>query len=148
MNKVFLGTSFSGHVDYKTGQVNMDYRKHVEEILEALRTIGSFVVFCAVEHEGWVIATHTPPEVGVKKDLNEIDNSDILLALLPTDLISAGLQYEIGYADAKGKQILLATETGSELAYFNQGAVNLGHASHFEYESPDSLAQHVFSLVK
>jgi nucleoside 2-deoxyribosyltransferase len=143
MNRLFLGTSFSGHVNSETGEVNTNYRKKVEDVIEALRTIGNYTVFCAVEHEKWVIAKDIPPEVGVEKDLDEINKSDAMLALLPTGLISGGLQYEIGYADAKGKRVLMATEAGSELAYFNQGAVNLGHAIHIEYDSPESLAAHV-----
>lgn len=143
MSRLFLGTSFSGHVDFETGQINPDYRKHVEGMIDALRTIGGFTVFCAVEHEGWVIATDVPPEVGVEKDLAEIDNSDVMLALLPTGMISGGLQYEIGYAEGKGKKVVLASEVGSELAYFNQGAVNLGRVAHLEYDSPESLAEQV-----
>ncbi|HSH18705.1 MAG TPA: nucleoside 2-deoxyribosyltransferase [Candidatus Saccharimonadales bacterium] len=143
MNRLFLGTSFSGHVNYETGEVNPDYRKKIEDVIDALRTVGNFMVFCAVEHEQWVIANDISPEVGVEKDLAEIDESDAMLALLPTGLISAGLQYEIGYADARGRRVLLATETGTELAYFNQGAVNLGRATHIEYDSPESLATQV-----
>lgn len=148
MNRLFLGTSFSGHVDYETGQVHSEYREHVVDILKALRDLGGYSVFCAVEHENWVIANNIPPEVGVEKDLSEIETSDMMLALLPTGLISAGLQYEIGYADAKGKKVALATEVGSELAYFNQGAVNLGRAVHVVYDSPESLVANIQQTLK
>lgn len=147
MKRLFLGTSFSGHVDYETGRVNPEYRRQVEVMIEALRKTGEFTVFCAVEHEGWVVASDVPPEVGVKKDLAEIDESDVMLAVLPTGLISGGLQYEIGYAEAKGKKVVLASEVGAKLAYFNQGAVNLGRVAHLEYDSPDSLAAQVKALV-
>lgn len=139
MNRLFLATSFSGHVDYETGRVNPDYREKVEAVIDALRAVGGFTVFCAAEYEGWIIASDVPAEVGVEKDLAEIDKSDVVLALLPTGLISAGLQYEVGYASAKGKQVVLATESGSELAYFNQGVVNLGRVAHIEYDTPESL---------
>jgi nucleoside 2-deoxyribosyltransferase len=143
MNRMFLGTSFSGHVDYDTGRVHSEYREKVENILKALRDLGGYSVFCAVEHEGWVIADNIPPEVGVEVDLAEIDTSEIMLALLPTGIISGGLQYEIGYADAKGKKIVMATEVNSDLAYFNQGAANLGRAVHIEYDSPESLVTNI-----
>jgi nucleoside 2-deoxyribosyltransferase len=139
MNRLFLATSFSGHVNYETGEVNPEYRNKVEAVIDALRDIGGFTVFCAVEHENWIIPKDVPPEVGVEKDLIEIDRSDVVFALLPTGLISAGLQYEIGYADAKGKNVILATELGSELAYFNQGVVNLRRVTHIEYENPESI---------
>ena len=139
MNRIFLATSFSGHVDYETGEVNPDYREKVEVAINTLRAVGGFTVFCAAEYENWIIASDVPPELGVEKDLAEIDESDVMLALLPTGLISAGLQYEVGYAEAKGKIVVLATESGTELAYFNQGAVNLGRVKHVEYNSPTNL---------
>lgn len=140
MSKLFLATSFSGHVDYETGIVVPEYRRTIEGILSALRTTGEFDVFCAVEYEGWVISGDVPPEVGVQKDLAEIDEADIVLAVLPTGIISAGIQYEVGYADAKGTHVVLATEKGTELAYFNQGVVALGRVAHIAYESSEDLA--------
>lgn len=147
MNRLFLATSFSGHINYETGEVNTDYREKVELVIEALRNAGGFTVFCAIEHENWIIASDIPPEIGVEKDLAEIDESDIVLGLLPTGLISAGLQYEVGYADAKGKQVVLAIESGSELTYFNQGAANLGRVAHIEYESPENLVANMRQVL-
>lgn len=147
MNRLFLATSFSGHVNYETGEVNPNYREQVEAVIDTLRTVGGFTVFCAVEHENWIIAGDVPPEVGVEKDLAEIDESDVVLALLPTGLISAGLQYEVGYADAKGKSVVLATESGSELAYFNQGAANLGRVRYVEYDSPANLVANMQQVL-
>ena len=112
-------------------------------MLKALRDLGGYSVFCAVEHEDWIIANNIPPEVGVEKDLAEIELSDIVLALLPIGLVSAGLQYEIGFADAKGKKVVMATETTSELAYFNQGSVGLGRTAHVVYDSPEALVNNL-----
>ncbi|MBP7767422.1 nucleoside 2-deoxyribosyltransferase [Candidatus Saccharibacteria bacterium] len=145
MSRLFLATSFSGHVDYETGLVNSDYRHKIEFILASLRANGEFTVFCAVEEEGWTIKADVLPEVGVKLDLKEIDKCDMFLALLPPDLISAGLQTEVGYAHANGKQVVLATENGSKLGlgYFNEGLAKLDGVAHIEYESPDELANFV-----
>lgn len=142
MKRLFVGTSFSGHVNYETGQVNPDFRKEVEGILGALRDLGKFTVFCAVEHENWIVSDE-PPEVGIEKDLKEIDDSDIVLVILPTGLISGGLQYELGHAGAKEKQVFIATDAGAELGYFNQGVVNSNRAQHIIYDGPESLAQQI-----
>jgi nucleoside 2-deoxyribosyltransferase len=142
MSKLFLATSFSGHVNYETGEVNADYREKIGDVIDALRNVGGFTVFCAVEHENWIMSDE-PPEVGVEKDLVEIDESDVVLGLLPAGLISAGLQYEIGYADGKGKQAIIATEPVSELAYFNQGVANLGRVAHIQYDTPETLVEQV-----
>lgn len=145
MSRLFLATSFSGHVNYETGVVNPDYRSKIESMLSSLRALGELTVFCAVEEEQWKIKADVPPEVGVKLDLEEIDKCDMFLAILPPDLISAGLQTEVGYAHAKAKQVVLATENGSKLGlgYFNEGLVKLDGVAHIEYESPDEIANFV-----
>lgn len=145
MKRLFVATSFSGHVDYETGQVNPEFRKSIEETLDALRSVGGFAVFCAVEYEGWVISD-VPPEVGVEKDLEEIEKCDVFLALLH-GAVSAGVQYETGYADAKEKQVIVATPSDTNLSYFNQGAVNLGRSKHVRYDSPELLAAQVKKLL-
>jgi hypothetical protein len=33
MKKLFLATSFSGQIDYETGQVKPEFRKDIEEII-------------------------------------------------------------------------------------------------------------------
>jgi nucleoside 2-deoxyribosyltransferase len=146
MNKLFVATSFSGHVDYETGQVEPEFRKETEEVLESLRSVGGFVVFCAVEHEGWVIS-NVPPEIGVEKDLREIDESDTFLAILQ-ESISGGVQYELGYSDASGKKVFVATKPGIDLAYFNQGAANLRRFTHLTYANPDLLATQLRNLTE
>ena len=139
MKKLFVATSFSGQVDYVTGHVKSEFRKSIEAILESLRVIGGFTVFCAIEHEGWVIS-NDPPEVGVAKDLEEIDASDGVLAILH-DAPSAGVQYEMGYANGQNKQVFAATPAEEKLAYFNQGLVNLGNIIHISYENHELLAE-------
>ncbi len=146
MSKVFLATSFSNQVDYDTGEVKPVFRKVIEEILEALRKSGHLEVFCAVEHEGWII-TNSPPDIGVKKDLEEIDNSDILLALVH-DQPSAGVQFEIGYALGKGKHVFIATEGDGRLSYFNQGVVGNNLARHLSYENPEKLATQLSAIIE
>ncbi len=145
MKNVFLGTSFSGHVNYETGEVNPDFRAKVELMLVALRS-KDFDVFCAVEHEGWVISD-IPPEVGVREDLARIDESDAMLAYLPPDILSEGLQFELGYALNSGKPTILATELGTKIGYFNQGVVNLGLVKHIVFDSPESLATQIVDVI-
>ncbi|MEK7153608.1 MAG: nucleoside 2-deoxyribosyltransferase [Patescibacteria group bacterium] len=132
MKKVFLSTSFSGKVDYATGRVLPEFRKEIELILAALRQDEDLEVFCAVEDERWNI-TNTAPEVGVKYDLARLDSADLLLALVE-ETISAGVQFELGYAVAKGKQVVLASAIGAPVAYFNQGVVSNGMMTLITYE--------------
>lgn len=133
MKKVFLSTSFSGKVDYASGAVDADFRKEIETVLEALRHTGDLEAFCAVEDEGWNI-NNTPPEVGVKHDLDKLDEADVLLALVE-EVISAGVQFELGYAVAKGKQVILASNTTAKVAYFNQGVVSNGMMTLVTYDN-------------
>jgi nucleoside 2-deoxyribosyltransferase len=137
MKKVFLSTSFSGKVDYATGSVDADFRKEIETILTALRKSGDLEVFCAVEDEGWNIS-NTLPEVGVMHDLTKLDGSDVLLALVE-ETISAGVQFELGFAVAKGKQVILASQTSAKIAYFNQGVVSNGMMTLVTFDTVSEL---------
>lgn len=121
MSDIFLATSFSGKVDYNTNKVLPEFRDFVEGALDGLRNLGGFTVFCAIEHEGWTIKEESP-EVGVIKDLQEIIKASRILALVDKDP-SAGVQAEVGAGIALGKQVTLATQVGTPLAYFNQGLV-------------------------
>ncbi len=106
--KIFLATSFSGKVDYETKEVLPEFKTFVEQVLACLRKQSGIEVFCAVEQEGWII-TDTPPAITVQDDLEQVDKADVLLALVDEEP-SAGVQFEIGYATAKGKRVILLTQ--------------------------------------
>jgi nucleoside 2-deoxyribosyltransferase len=139
VKKVFLSTSFSGKVDANSGAVQPAFRAFIEQVLTALRK-EELEVFCAVEHEGWLIAADIPPEVGVRKDLEMLDGADVLLAIIDMQP-SAGVQFELGYAVAKGKQVILARRRGDKLAYFNQGVVSAGRMTLVDFDDPAELTK-------
>lgn len=141
MTRIFLATSFSGKVNYDTGEVLPEFRGFIEGVLAELRKQADTEVFCAIEHEGWKI-TDEPPEVGVQKDLAAIDKADVLLALVD-ETPSAGVQFEIGYAVAKGKRVVLATEAQTKLAYFNDGVVGMGGAELVVYGAAEDIAAQI-----
>jgi nucleoside 2-deoxyribosyltransferase len=138
MKRVFLSTSFSSQVSYDTGEVLPAFRTALEGVLKALRQQPDMEVFCAIEDEGWKITT-TPSDKGVAKDISEVEHADVLVALME-DKPSAGVQFEIGYAVAKGKQVVLAAKAGEQLAYFNQGLVGAGLVTYVAYDDAASLA--------
>lgn len=139
-NSLFFATSFSGKVDYATGLVLPEFRTYVESILEPLRTLGGFSVFCAIEHEGWKMGNE-PPEIGLGKDLDEIRANDTFLALL--DANSAGLHYEIAYANSYCKRVILATPPDVLLNYIGQGLVGLNLAQHIPFTNGINLTQQI-----
>lgn len=137
MKKVFLATSFSGQVDIRSGAVLPAFRQFIEHLLVELRK-RELEVFAAIEYEGWMIVNDVPPEIGVQKDLTEVEGADVVIALVH-DKPSAGLQFEIGYAVAKGKQVVLAQDASEQLAYFNQGAVSGGLVTLVTYSDTSEL---------
>jgi nucleoside 2-deoxyribosyltransferase len=139
--KVFLSTSFSGQINPVSDHIQLEYQAFLEHILTGVRQAYTGEVYCALEAEGWELSEE-PAEVGVQSDLTKIDESDVLLALI-SDKPSAGVQFEIGYAAAKGKRVIIASGADVPLAYINQGAVSLGLASAITYDTPDSLIQNV-----
>lgn len=136
--RVFLSTSFANKVDPNTGQILDEYKTFVSRVLETLRA-SEGEVFCAVEAEGWKMNS-APPELTVQQDLQEIDSADVLLALVD-DQISAGVQFELGYAVGKGKKVIIAKPSEHPLAYFNQGAVSSGLITYVSYDNVAGLLQ-------
>jgi hypothetical protein len=136
--KIFVSTSFSNKVDQHTGQILDEYKTFVMRVLETLRS-SEGEVFCAVESEGWKMNS-TPPELTVQQDLAEIDAADVLLALIE-DQLSAGVQFELGYAVGKGKKVVIAKPAEHPLAYFNQGAVSSGLITYISYDNIVTLLQ-------
>ena len=145
MKSLFVATSYSGKVNYQTGEVLPEFRRPMEEILEALRVVAKLSVFCAAEHEGWKFSNQ-PPEVGVKKDLEEIEKADALLSLV--DGVSEGSAYERGFATRPDKTVIIAHESETKLDYFSQGLVKLGVVKHVVYETPNGLAVAVSHIVE
>ncbi len=137
--KVFLATSFSGKLDAITGEMVPEYREFIEQLLAGLRKVPGCEVFCASEDEGWRIS-EALPEIGVKGDLDELEQTDVLFALMH-DKPSAGVQFELGYAVAKGKRVIVALAADEPLAYYNQGIVSMGLMTEITYDSIDSLIQ-------
>ena len=99
--KLFLAIPFSSRID-KSGAVLPEYRASVESLLSALKNRGH-TVYCALEYTDWKIRD-VSPETEFRNDLDEIDQSDKIIVLLE-EAISAGVQLELGYAYARGKQL-------------------------------------------
>ncbi|HSX00262.1 MAG TPA: nucleoside 2-deoxyribosyltransferase [Patescibacteria group bacterium] len=145
MKHIFLSTSFSGQVNYDTGEVFPEFRTSIETILTALRELLDVDVFCAVEDEGWKISADLLDK-GVQKDIEEVDFADTLIALIH-DAPSAGVQFEIGYAVAKGKQVILAAQTEQPLAFFNEGLVSAGYITLVRYDTATDLVAQLPAAV-
>lgn len=137
---VFLATSFTHKVD-PAGMVLPEFRGEIEALLKGIREHAGANVFCAVEDEGWNIK-NTPAEIAVKHDLDKLDQSDIMLAVMDHK-ISAGVQFEIGYCVGKGKPVILAVQQGTDLAYYNRGAVGAGWVTLITYADIEALIPQV-----
>ncbi len=144
MKKVFLSTPVADKID-ENGNVLPEYRLFIEAILDGLRK-ADIEVKAAVEYDGWRLDFDIPPEIAIKKDLEKVDASDELIALV-NDKPSAGVQFEIGYAIAKSKRVILAHPTDQKLAYFNQGAVGNGMITLVSYEDTKALVAQLIVAV-
>ena len=140
MKHVFLAASFSEQLDPVEGKVTDEFKQAIEALVELLRR-HDFDVVCSAETLGWRW-DETPIEMSVQKDLEAIEAADVLLALIE-DKPSAGVQFEIGYAVAKEKQVVLAATTGHTLAHFDQGAVSAGLVTYVAYDTAESLVDHL-----
>jgi hypothetical protein len=135
VQKVFLSVSFSSKVD-ESGQVRADYRQYLEGMIGTLEALDC-TVFCAPRAEGWVL-NYRSPHCALADDLNEIDHSNIFMAILEEN-ISAGIQLELGYALGKGKRVVLIKKKGIQLVFINQGVAWAKGVTLIEYDDGHDL---------
>ena len=140
MKHVFLAASFSQQLDSVEGKVTEEFQQAIGALVELLRR-HEFKVVCSAETLGWRW-DETPLEVSVQKDLEAIEAADVLLALIE-DRPSAAVQFELGYAAAQEKQVVLAARTGHKLAHFDQGAVSAGLMTYIAYDAAEELVDHL-----
>lgn len=138
-NDIFFSTSFSGHVDYETGEVHQDFRSRIENILHSLREVGGFSVYCAVEEENWKISQEAPG-ISMTRNFENIRNCPIFLALVDK-AGSDGRGIEVEHAHNSGSQVILATGPNEELGWVLKEIVAMGRAEYLTYDHPDELAE-------
>lgn len=124
--KVFVAASYSSQVNYETGEVFPEYKEWLEENLSVIEALGH-TVFCALRADQYRINDADPAEA-FKLDIENIESSDALIAFVDAK-VSAGVQTEVGYALALGKQVILTHSPDVELAWFNQAIVKAGQAT-------------------
>jgi len=134
--KVFLVCSFADQIDIASGRVVLKYRSFTQYLLDGLREAG-FEVACALEDRDWQLAKD-PPEVGLAEDIESIDARDVVVAV-SDDKPAAGVQFELGYAAAKNKRVILARSSKDALSLFNQGTVGAGLVTHLSYDNVAKL---------
>lgn len=135
--KIFLSVSYSSQID-PIGNVLGDYRKQLEASISVIESSGH-EVFCAPRNDAWKLNALSPADA-LTLDLQNIDESDILVAWLDTT-ISAGMQLELGYALAKNKRIILLMQKDVPLAYINQGLEATAATQLIRYSSQVDLAE-------
>jgi len=120
---IFVAASYSSQVNYETGEVLPEYKAWLEDILSVVEELGH-TVFCALRADQYRI-NNIDPAAAFRLDLERIEASDILLALM-TDKPSAGVQTEIGVAVALKRRVILAHAPEHELGYFNRAMQQAG----------------------
>jgi len=131
--KIFLSYKFSG-VDRKSLRVLIDC---VSEKLESL----GHTTFCFsrdIQHWG---DTNISRSKIIPTALINLDSCDLLLAVIDEEGASTGVGIEVGYAQAKGKKVFLATREGVGADYVASLADKV-----LEYYSIQTLKESLESL--
>lgn len=119
--RIFYSCSFSKKINPSTGRVLPEHLEVAQRDISGLRGLG-YEVYCDMEKDDWRIDNSAPEEV-VRRVVAEIDLVDILVARLDTD-VSAGVQWEIGYAVGRGKKVYIVND--QKMSFWNQGLVDAG----------------------
>lgn len=138
--RIFVAASYSSKVDYKTGEVFASYKDWLEDILTTLEK-QNHTVFCALR-EDWYRINNSDPAAAFRLDVENIEKSDALLALLDSS-VSTGVQTEIGIAIALKKKVLLAHASQDGLSYFNSATIKAGAAIEIKLPLTDTEIQKI-----
>ena len=134
--KVFLSCAFANETDPNTGELLLEHRSFLQYIVDKLRESGH-EVYSALESGSWR-PDEVVPEIGVMQDIDQLKEAEVVIAIVH-DRPSAGVEFELGYAAALEKPVILARETGSRLSYFNYGAVGAGLVTLITFDNVGKL---------
>lgn len=131
--KVFLGTSFSSKV-LPDGSVEPTFRKHIEQIIQAIEAKGHSV-YCGVREDNWRL-NDVDPGKAFLNDADAIKTSDVVVMLVTHKPYSAGLQFELGMAYALEKKIVIFwREDDLPIPYMNQGLMQDKNTVDYTYKT-------------
>jgi len=130
---IFLATSFSSKV-LPDGSVEPEYRTQLEAIIAALESRGH-IVLCGLREDGWRLNDQSPL-AAFTYDVHSVEKADLLLVLIRNKPVSAGTQFELGYAQALDKEILIFSQANDKpVPYINLGLIQQDNVRTQEYGS-------------
>lgn len=128
--KIFVAAAFSAKADYTTGTLDAPYVEWVKSILKQIKDSGN-EYYCSLEVDNFVV-NNTDPVAAFNNDLEHVESCDVFLALLD-ETVSTGVQTEMGYAMAKGKNVYVAHDADVPLAWVNKTLVSSGRIAELTY---------------
>ncbi|MBZ0139952.1 MAG: nucleoside 2-deoxyribosyltransferase [Pseudorhodoplanes sp.] len=136
---VFLAAPLTQLLNSKNGDQSIgSFSSVLAEIIDVFES-RSLTVFNAHRRESWGRSLEAP-DVALKKDLDEILRSDVVVAIIGSPP-SPGVQLEIGYSLALNKPILLLVKNGEFVPYLNRRMGLAGTALTIVYERDEDIPQ-------
>jgi hypothetical protein len=99
----------------------LEFRKRLTTVINHLEAIG-WSVGNAHKRENWGMELDSPFKA-LRADLEGVEEADVLIAMVGSPP-SPGVQFELGFALAKGKKILLIDDAAGEMPYLMDGLMD------------------------
>lgn len=131
--KIFIAYRF-------TGEDPVVLQKTMTKICQAVSAAGH-ETYCSIDKEEFFQAQNYTVNQIMEQALKDLDRHDALLAFVNSDNKSEGMLIEVGYALAKGKQIILAKRKGVHAHSLEGVASRL-----IEFEDLEDLNQQLSKL--
>lgn len=130
---------------YLGGSCSSENRTLMTNIGKAIRELG-FKVYCPFElqiENAWDYSQETWSKMVFDKDVEAIDNSNIVIVISVGRISSAGTNWEQGYAYAKGKVVYVfqITDEPTSLMTYNG-------CTYFINTNTDNVVQRVRDLLQ
>ena len=131
---------------YLAGPCDTENRYNMVQIAKAFREYGGYEVYCPWElkiENAWDYPQEEWAQMVFDKDVEAIDNCDVMILISLGRISSAGTNWEQGYAYAKGKKVIVfqITDTPTSLMTYCG-------CKYFLNTSKDKLTQDLYWVIQ
>jgi hypothetical protein len=141
---VFVAAPFTQALDAATGRVQAEYRRWLENVIEALEGAGYAIVSAHVR-EAWGDRLDSPA-AALKTDLEDLRNAAVVVAHVGSPP-SPGVQFELGAAVTLGIPIVLVLGRDEAWPYLNPALPTVARTEIVEIDRDEESSRRIVEAV-
>jgi nucleoside 2-deoxyribosyltransferase len=137
VRRVFLAAPFTQLIPRNGEPLPDVVKSRLLSLIHVVEHEFNLQVHCAHQRERWG-QDLDPPGLALERDIDEITRADVLVAILGSPP-SPGVQFELGYAIALGKRILILKQKDQFVPYLNRDLDARANIRSLAYERDEEV---------